>query len=44
MKKSPQVIRYEKLKIQIGDLLIKGREKASIAINTILVKTYWQIG
>ena len=35
---------YEHLKQQIGELLRQGREQAGRAVNTILVKTYWQIG
>jgi len=35
---------YAQLINQIGDLLALGREKAAHNINTILVKTYWEIG
>jgi predicted nuclease of restriction endonuclease-like (RecB) superfamily len=35
---------YKELIDQIGDLLHKGREKAGMAVNTILVQTYWKIG
>ena len=35
---------YPELIRQIGNLLQTGREKASYAVNTILVHTYWQIG
>lgn len=36
--------KYSSLKEIIGDLLIEGRKQSGFAINTILVKTYWQIG
>lgn len=35
---------YQKLIIQIGDLLHQGRQQATQAVNHILVQTYWQIG
>lgn len=35
---------YSDLKIQIFELLQKGREQAGRAVNTILVQTYWHIG
>lgn len=35
---------YHSLKKEIGELLIRGREQASRAVNTILVETYWHIG
>lgn len=38
------IIPYSNLKIQIGELLSKGREQAGRAINTILLQTYWHIG
>ena len=38
------LIPYKDLITQIGELLQKGRERASTSINSILVQTYWQIG
>ncbi len=35
---------YQKLIIQIGDLLHQGRQQAAQAVNHLLVQTYWQIG
>lgn len=35
---------YEGLISQISDIYIQGREKATIAVNTHLVDTYWKIG
>lgn len=35
---------YIELREQISRLLISGREQAGKAVNSILVKTYWQIG
>ena len=35
---------YEQLITQIGILLKSGRQKAAMAVNTILVQTYWHIG
>jgi predicted nuclease of restriction endonuclease-like (RecB) superfamily len=35
---------YNILKQEIGSLLIKGREQAGKAVNTILLHTYWHIG
>ena len=35
---------YNNLIEQIGDLLLQGRKQAAYAVNTVLVKTYWQIG
>lgn len=44
MSKEISTSQYQHLKEQIGELLRQGREQASKAVNTILVKTYWQIG
>jgi predicted nuclease of restriction endonuclease-like (RecB) superfamily len=41
MKKMNQ---YDALVNQIGDLLKHGKNEAAKAINSLLVKTYWQIG
>lgn len=38
------LIPYKDLISQIGELLVKGREQAGRAVNTILVQTYWEIG
>lgn len=35
---------YEKLVSQIGLLLEEGRKKASLAVNSTLIETYWNIG
>jgi hypothetical protein len=35
---------YQQLISQIGNLLMAGRQKAAREVNTILVKTYWEIG
>lgn len=35
---------YNNLLSQIGDILSEGRQKASVAVNTVLVETYWSIG
>ncbi|MFV0389253.1 MAG: YhcG family protein [Pyrinomonadaceae bacterium] len=35
---------YQSLKKEIGELLLRGRERAAGAVNTILLETYWQIG
>ncbi len=35
---------YQSLKEQIKTLLAGGRQKALVSVNTILVKTYWNIG
>ncbi len=35
---------YNKLIVQIGELLQMGRQKATHSVNTILVQTYWKIG
>lgn len=35
---------YNNLLSQIGDILSDGRQKASVAVNTVLVETYWSIG
>jgi predicted nuclease of restriction endonuclease-like (RecB) superfamily len=35
---------YEQLITQIGSLLKSGRQQAAMAVNTILVQTYWHIG
>jgi hypothetical protein len=37
-------VTYSNLKSEIGKLLHEGRIQSGRAINTILVKTYWQIG
>jgi len=34
---------YNNLKSSIAQLLAKGREKATQAVNTILIETYWTI-
>lgn len=44
MKSPVENMLYIGLKSQISDLLLRGREKAGRAVNTILVQTYWQIG
>ncbi len=36
-------MRYKKLIDNIGKLLEKGRKQAYSAVNSILVKTYWEI-
>ena len=35
---------YQKLIIQIGDLLHQGRQQVAQTVNHLLVQTYWQIG
>ena len=35
---------YDSLIVDIGRLLEQGRKKAYFAVNSILVKTYWEIG
>lgn len=35
---------YNRLIVQIGELLNTGRQKATQSVNTILVQTYWEIG
>lgn len=35
---------YKKLIEGIGHLLVTGREKAAVEVNSILVQTYWEIG
>ncbi|NLT49681.1 MAG: DUF1016 domain-containing protein [Ignavibacteria bacterium] len=44
MSKNISNSHYQQLKEQIAGLLRQGREQAGKAVNTILVKTYWQIG
>jgi len=44
MKAITKAAVYEKLITGIGAILEKGRHKAYVAVNTILVETYWQIG
>jgi hypothetical protein len=39
-----EILPYNGLIQQIGDLLKTGREQSGRAVNTILVQTYWQIG
>ena len=35
---------YEHLIIEIGDILEDGRRKSAVAVNNIIVQTYWEIG
>ena len=35
---------YEHLIIEIGDILEDGRRKSAVAVNSIIVQTYWEIG
>ncbi|HMU06028.1 MAG TPA: DUF1016 N-terminal domain-containing protein [Saprospiraceae bacterium] len=44
MESSPTSSGYHILIDQIGHLLVEGRRKAAQSVNTILVKTYWEIG
>lgn len=44
MESSPTSSGYHILIDQIGHLLVEGRRKAAQCVNTILVKTYWEIG
>jgi len=44
VKKESQSKRYHKLIDSIGKTLEEGRKQAFYAVNTILVKTYWEIG
>ena len=30
--------------IEIGDILEDGRRKSAVAVNSIIVQTYWEIG
>lgn len=39
-----QPTEYNQLITQIGELLILGRAKAAQQVNSILVRTYWEIG
>ena len=39
-----QTLDYSILVEQIGNLLSEGRKKAGMAVNAILLQTYWQIG
>ena len=45
-KKTLEIIpkEYNSLISNIGQLLEEGRKKALSSVNTILVKTYWEIG
>ncbi|MDR0646184.1 MAG: DUF1016 N-terminal domain-containing protein [Elusimicrobiota bacterium] len=44
MKNALSKNNYKILVLQIGILLKKGRAGAAYAVNTILVRTYWEIG
>lgn len=44
MKKLSGQNKYRFLINNIGEILEKGRKHAFVAVNNILVKTYWEIG
>jgi hypothetical protein len=44
LKKTVQPQSYNKLIAGIGEILSKGRQRAYVVVNNILVETYWQIG
>ena len=44
MTKDISTENYQSLRQEIGELLLRGREQAGRAVNTILVQTYWHIG
>ena len=44
MAVSPSKFNYPKLKAQLVTALQQGRAKASVVINQVMVRTYWEVG